>query len=326
MASGKQIFNLLQLPREMIALILTFLGPEDLMAVERTSRELSRLARLPCVLRTTRFLMSNSVDSFRAHLDESRAAAISELDLNNFVAANSDTVERCACSRLGCLEQLARARFRLDELDVRADVSARPSTCAVCDSPFICNEQVFESLPLLSSLRRLTLCDLPNIQDLRFLRGCVFRELRLRNLGLAGFAGEGTTAALTEMMQQVHSLLLESSTVPLDLSFLGRGQRRTSQLRRFCVRSPGMEWKECKYLMESLCRFFPIAEYIHVHTWLPGLESAPVSFVTSRTKKPSSGNGVLCLEPALHADRIALCDACNLVSAERPRNCGPRRF
>ncbi|KAK8780465.1 hypothetical protein V5799_018196 [Amblyomma americanum] len=98
MASTNETFKLLRLPREMITLILTFLGPEDLMAVERTSRELSRLARLPWVLRTTRFLISNSADSLRAYLDESRATAISELDLNDFLASNSETVERCASS------------------------------------------------------------------------------------------------------------------------------------------------------------------------------------------------------------------------------------
>ncbi|KAK8765798.1 hypothetical protein V5799_031593, partial [Amblyomma americanum] len=108
------------------------------------------------------------------------------------------TLPSCALRCPGRLEQLARASFRLEELDVRAAHTARPVSCVFCSDSSTCTEEVFGALRLICPLRRLTLCDLPHVRGLQFLTGCLIRELRLRNLGLGGFATEETIAALKE--------------------------------------------------------------------------------------------------------------------------------
>lgn len=232
----------------------------------------------------------------------------------------------CALCGSGCLEQLARARFRLDELDVRNALTAPPVTCAVCNAPSTCTEEAFEGLSLLCSLKRLTLCDLPHVRNLRFLKDCVVRELRLRNLGRGCFSSEETAKALTEAVKHVHSFMWVSSIVPLEQSFVKRVLRNALQLRRLCIMSTGIKAIEWEDLLATLWPLFPAAEFIHAHCWIPGLGLAPIAVAVFRPIPPDGDDRAWYLESALSSDCVALCGARNLVSAPRPRNCGPRRF
>lgn len=94
--------HLLSLPKELILHIINFLDFEDLMAVEKTSQELSVLARDLYVVQTVRFLPRHSLKIFVDFMDEQRAAAISVLDLSNYSRPSSQTLEACiqACVNL----------------------------------------------------------------------------------------------------------------------------------------------------------------------------------------------------------------------------------
>ncbi|KAK8780464.1 hypothetical protein V5799_018195 [Amblyomma americanum] len=236
------------------------------------------------------------------------------------------TLPSCALRHRGHFEQLARAPFRLQELDVRGALNARPLTCVFCNEPSTCTEEVFEGLRQLCPLRSLTLCDLPHIRNLHFLRGCVFRELRLRNLGLGKYATQETIAALAEVMQQLESLKLESRAIPLDLSLLTRGPRNAPRLRRLCVASAGIAAGQSPRLMRDLCRLFPATESVHVHSWIPGVAWEPLSVIVPPLFSPDGGCLKLYMESAYSADRSVLCETHDYVSVPRPHNCGPRRF
>ncbi|KAK8762197.1 hypothetical protein V5799_026535 [Amblyomma americanum] len=207
----------------------------------------------------------------------------------------------CALCWRGRLEQLAGARFCLDELDVRTALTARSQTCAVCMAPSTCNQEMFDYLYMLCPLRRLTLCDLPHVHDLGFLKDCM-------------------------VMKHVHSLKLESTTKPLDLSFLRGVLKHGSRLRRLCITSIGITVHQWNELLVALCPLFPAAEFIHMHSFDPSLEPGPVAVSAFRATPQEGDDRESHPGPVPSADCVVLCRGRSLISAPRPRNCGPRRF
>ncbi|KAH9360986.1 hypothetical protein HPB48_019588 [Haemaphysalis longicornis] len=105
MKSGDEECPLLSLPKELILHILSFLDFKDMMAVEKTSQELSVLAQDLYVVQSVRFLPRHSLDVFVSFMDEQRAAVLSVLDLSNYSRPSSQTVEACvqACINLRVL-------------------------------------------------------------------------------------------------------------------------------------------------------------------------------------------------------------------------------
>lgn len=275
-------------------------------------------------LRAFPFLTELNLASFHFESNVDCCSVLADVGLDCLKAL---ALPSCALCWNGRLEHLVRARFRLDELDVRAPPRRWRTLCAVCAAEVTCTAEILQPLRKLCPLRRLTLCHLSHVNSVVFLKGCVVQELRLQNLGSNAYERQESRTAVKEVMQEVRSLKLGSTTQTLDLCFLDARPVPAPNLRRLCVMLREMTLNKAKDLLNRLCNNYPTAEYIHVHICRPGGSQAALT-ISARYSVEVDGDkdGAQHLEPVPSFDDVVLCGCSNLVAVARPRNCGPRRF
>ncbi|XP_065301201.1 uncharacterized protein [Dermacentor albipictus] len=270
------------------------------------------------------FLAELNLASFHCESNVDCCSILADAGLDNLKAL---ALPSCAFCWKGRLEPLARARFRLDELDVRAPPVKQFTICAVCAVAVTCTAEILQPLWKLCPLLRLTLCNLSHVRSLVFLKRCVVRELRLQNLHSNAYEVEESRTAMKEVMLEVRSLKFGSTTETLDLSFLDTRAVPAPNLRRLCVTLKEMPFSNAQDLLDRLCIKYPTAEYIHLHICHPEGHQGAIT-LTARYSVELDGDkdGALHLEPVLSSDDMVLCGCANVVAVTRPRNCGPRRF
>ncbi|KAH7967718.1 hypothetical protein HPB52_002012 [Rhipicephalus sanguineus] len=125
-------------------------------------------------------LLELNVNSFHFGRDLDLTKLIRDASTNTLKALSASP---CGLCHPSALQRLISSCPALEELDVRVYHRGSLVRCVVCESPFALHA---DDVALLngnspSKQFRLTLCDLPRLESLRFLQRCSVTELRLFN-------------------------------------------------------------------------------------------------------------------------------------------------
>lgn len=233
----------------------------------------------------------------------------------------------CVLCRVGRLQRLASASFKLEELDVRTTKEVEPQYCAVCSEPTTCTDVCFLALRLLSPLQRLTLSDLPHVGNLDFLEGCSIYELRICNLGRYSRKLQDDLATVVKLTEGLRNLKLESSIRPFLIDFKQK-LKPAPQLRCLCVTTTALSTRNAQIVLTYLGRHFSEAQAIHVHVSRPRRNQNRITLALADILSPDDGEERRRqqVDTVFASDELVLCNCINLIGVTRPRNCGPRRF
>lgn len=237
----------------------------------------------------------------------------------------------CALAEPNSLEDLARAPFALQELDIRCSGTTAHSVCAVCSDARTCGDSSLAPLALLGPLRRLTLYGLNNVNSLMFLAGCRVRELRLSRLGRRGLCcytpGLGTVlaaqAADLRVLKMEHSALTLSSDLLLDQI------TKASSLEMLCLTSGApMRPADQQKLLDTLVPRLPKLRTLHVHA--PNLRPLPRNHLCQpriyfEGSNFDNANGDHANPAVVFTNELSiLCRASNFIGLTKPYNRDPK--
>ncbi|KAL1430203.1 hypothetical protein MTO96_015269 [Rhipicephalus appendiculatus] len=154
----------------------------------------------------------------------------------------------CALAEPNSLEDLARAPFSLQELDIRGSATTAHSVCAVCSDP-------------------------PHVLRI-FLANCRVRELRLSNLGRRGLCCyvQGLGTVLTARAADLRVLKMEHNALTLSSKLLLHQFTKASSLEMLCLTSSAqLRPIDQQQLLDALVPQLPKLRVLHVHARTCGL-------------------------------------------------------
>lgn len=223
------------------------------------------------------------------------------------------------------------ASCSLIELDVRRSIPTAHSICSSCSDPRTCTPEDLAPVAKMSSLRRLTLCNLGNVHSLAFLEGCQAQEMRICNLGRKGLCPyvHGLSGILRENRHLV-SLKLEHPALPLASRVLWDALGYAVCLRRLCLVS--FSHNDVLDVVDVFAMINKLNQLraLHVHTSAIGVkafngklrEALRLSGRDSEFRLHVDSAEVLDLDPdtVFSSEQSMLCRTSNFVGLAKPRN------
>ncbi|XP_049268563.1 uncharacterized protein LOC119383657 isoform X2 [Rhipicephalus sanguineus] len=179
---------------------------------------------LPCLREFFVTAVSNllelNVNSFHFGLD----LDLTTLMLNaNMKTLRAISAPPCGLRHPSVLQRLVHSCPALEELDVRVYHRASLVRCVVCESPFALHADDVAFLNSDSPRKqfRITLCDLPRLESLRFLHRCSVTDLRLLNCPETVREDYASLAMMLPHNNNLRYLQLQQEWLPLcDESFI----------------------------------------------------------------------------------------------------------
>ncbi|KAH7936824.1 hypothetical protein HPB49_005670 [Dermacentor silvarum] len=232
----------------------------------------------------------------------------------------------CALAEPNSIEDLARAPFTLQELDVRGSATTAHSVCAVCSDPRTCGDASLAPLALLGPLRRLTLCGLSNVHSVQFLAGCRVRELRLSHLGRRGLCcyTQGLGTVLAAQADGLRVLKMEHSALTLSSHLLLDQITKASSLELLCLTSnTPLRPAEQQHLLDMLVPRLRQLRALHVHA--PGVRPLPRRLQGQPRIHFDGSNGDDANPTIVFTNELSiLCRASNFIGLTKPYNRDPQ--
>lgn len=222
-------------------------------------------------------------------------------------------------------------RTQLTELDIRRSIPTAHSICSSCSDPHTCVPEDLVPVAKMYTLRRLTLCNLGNVNTLSFLKGCQVQELRISNLGRKGLCpyNNGLAECLREN-KRLASIKLDHPVLPLGSRLLWDALGHATGLTRVCLTSFSQnDVLDAGIVFVTIARL-PKLTALHVHTEAVGLKSFSGKLREALRHSGREASFRLHVDAAERLDldpdtifsseQSMLCRTSNFVGLAKPRN------